>query len=72
MARFDIAGQDKSVETDVLIVEDNIIRWSNTMIQISNISLISTVKTRGKMFPFLSLLLLGVGIYMLNDYNSLG
>ena len=72
VANFEIAGHDRSVETDVLIVEDNIMRWANTIIQISNISLISTVKTRGKMFPFLALLPLGAGIYMLIDYNPLG
>lgn len=72
MARFEIAGNDKSVETDILVVEDNIMRWSNTIIQISNISLISTVKARGMTFPYLSLIPLGLGIYMINDYNQFG
>lgn len=72
MARFDIAGNDRKVEADVLIIEDNIMRWANTMIQISNIALISTVGVRGSTFPFLSLLPLGIGIYMINDFNQLG
>ena len=72
MARFNITGGDKQIETDMLIIEDNIMRWTNTIIQISNISLISTAKIRPLPFPFLSILPLGVGIYFISDYQMFG
>ncbi len=72
MARFDIVPNDRNIETDMLVVEDNIIRWSNTIIQISNIALISTVKARSIPFPFLALLPVAYGIYAITEYEMYG
>jgi len=72
LASFDMAGKDHKVEADVLVIEDNIMRWANTMIQISNIALISTVGVHGSPFPLLSLLPLGIGIYMISEESQPG
>lgn len=72
MARFDIVSKDRSVETDLLVVEDNIMRWSNTIIQISNIAFITSVKAQTTRFPILSLLPLSLGIYLIASDSPVG
>lgn len=72
MARFNIVGRDKKVETDVLVIEDNILRWANTIIQISNIAFITSFGEAKKPFPFLSIIPLALGIYILVEGSKFG
>lgn len=53
-------GKEKVIETPKLIIKGNIIYWAKTMIQISNISYISTVPLDQLGFPKITLLLLGI------------
>lgn len=41
----------KTIETELLKVRGDLIIWQNTMIQISNIAMISTDDILGKPFP---------------------
>ncbi len=62
MARLDGGSTAQRVETDFLYIEDNIMKWSDTIIQISNISLVSTANISSRPFPILSILLLLIGV----------
>lgn len=55
-------SKEKTIETSKLIVKGNIIYWAKTMIQISNISYISTVPLEQLGFPKIALLLFGIAI----------
>ena len=70
MAKFDILGGDKKVETDFLIIEDNVMRWANTIIQISSIAFITTVKLKVSPIHFLSLAVLAYGIISKINYDE--
>lgn len=65
MARLDGGSTAQRVETDYLYIEDNIMRWSDTIIQISNIAMVSTANIGTRPFPILSILimLLGIGAF---------
>lgn len=52
----------KSIETKNLMIKGNIIEWPGTMIQLSNISCISTADMALKPFPWLSLLVMALGV----------
>lgn len=54
--------KEKSIETPELLIKGNIMRWDGTMIQLANISCISTTALDQIEFPKLSILLLAVGL----------
>lgn len=54
--------KEKTIETPKLTIKGNIIYWARTMIQISNISYISTVPLEQLGFPKMALLILGIAI----------
>lgn len=53
--------KEKSIETSNLLIKGNIMCWEGTMIQLSNVSCISTTPLEQKEFPKLSMLLILVG-----------
>lgn len=64
-----MAGKNANctINTDYMTIEGNMIKWSDTIIQISNISIISTSNVVGTPFPFLSIvfILAGFGAFAL-------
>ncbi len=62
MARLDGGSTAQRVKTDFLYIEDNIMKWSDTIIQISNISMVSTANLGSRPFPILSVLLMLIGL----------
>lgn len=70
MAGLNMVGGNSKVETDVLIIEDNVMRWANTIIQISNIAFITTVKLKVSPIHFLSLAVLAYGIFLQINYDE--
>lgn len=55
--------QGNAIKTDYLMIRDNIMEWGNTMIQLSNVSSISTITFVHKMpFPIYSLVFVVAGI----------
>ena len=66
MAGIDLGKTANQVETDVLYIEDNSMRWSDTIIQISNIAMVSTSSVGSKPFPILSILVSLIGIIVAN------
>ncbi len=68
MARLDGGSTAQRVETDYLYIEDNVMKWSDTIIQISNIAMVSTANVGSRPFPLLSVLiiLLGIGAFNLS------
>ena len=49
-------SESKIVETDVLKVKGNLISWDNSIIQISNISMLTTTDVEANKFPMYSVL----------------
>lgn len=68
MAVLDGGNSTQRIETDFLYIEDNMMKWSDTIIQVSNISMVSTANVGSKPFPILSVLviLLGIGLFQLS------
>lgn len=66
MAGIDLGSNANQVETDVLYIQDNSIRWSDTIIQISNIAMVSTSSIGSKPFPLFSILVSVIGIVVAN------
>lgn len=55
--------QGNAIKTDYLMIRDNIMEWGNTMIQLSNVSSISTITFIHKMpFPMYSLIFVVAGL----------
>lgn len=48
---------EKNIETPYLFIKKNIMTWNNTMIQLSNISLLTAADINLLPFPFLAVLL---------------
>lgn len=65
-------GKEKTIETPKLTVKGNIIYWASTMIQISNVSCISTVPLEQMGFPKLTLLLFGIAVLIFKTSPFLG
>lgn len=63
--------KEKSIETSSLLIKGNIMSWDGTMIQLSNVSCISTEALVQKEFPMLSLLLFVIGIFMWSSQKFL-
>lgn len=65
-------GKDNSqqlvIDTPRLWVKGNIMCWDGTMIQLSNVSCISTIPLVQAAFPFISILLLLLGLFLFK-YN---
>lgn len=63
-----------AIETDFLKVRGNLIIWENTMIQISNISMISTDNILGEPLPLwaAAVAVLGVLCFMVNPIIAVG
>jgi len=64
--------KEKSIETAKLLLKGNIMCWEGTMIQLSNISCISTSALAQLEFPKLSLVLLLVGIIIFSSSPIVG
>lgn len=63
--------KEKTIRTDSFSVKGNLISWENTIIQISNISMISTTANTCP-FPLISAVFALVGICLLGYVASLG
>lgn len=63
-----------AIETDFLKVRGNLIIWENTMIQVSNISMISTDNILGEPLPLWAAVVavLGVLCFMVNPIIAVG
>lgn len=59
-----LLGNEKSIETDHLIIKGNIMTCENTMIQLSNISCISTYSLKGAGFPISSIVFIFIGLLL--------
>ncbi|WP_288752198.1 hypothetical protein [uncultured Phascolarctobacterium sp.] len=57
-------SESKIVETDVLKVKGNLISWDNSIIQISNICMLTTTDVEANKFPMYSLLFVLVGLFI--------
>lgn len=62
-------NKKKSINTPQLLINGNIMSWSDTMIQLSNVSCISTKPLEEIEFPKLSILLLIIGL-LIFKYNT--
>lgn len=60
--------KEKSIETDQLLIKGNIMCWEGMMIQLSNVSCISTSTLELLAFPILAALLILGGFFMLSEY----
>lgn len=72
MAQLDGGSNAQRVDTDYLYIEDNMMKWSDTIIQISNISMLSIANVSTRPFPILSVLLILLGLGALNFSVMLG
>lgn len=59
-----IMKKEKTIETQELLITGNIMSWKGTMIQLSNVSCISTEPLAQDEFPKLSILLLLIGFWL--------
>lgn len=57
-------SESKIVETDVLKVKGNLISWDNSIIQISNISMLTTTDVEANKFPMYSILFVLLGLFI--------
>ena len=62
----------KTIETELLKVRGDLIIWQNTMIQISNIAMISTDDILGKQFPIWSAIILFLGAIIIGSNKVIG
>ncbi len=64
--------KEKSIETPELLIKGNIMCWEGTMVQLSNISCISTMPLEQLEFPKYALLLLLGGFIVLEGSAIFG
>lgn len=64
--------KEKSIKTPELKVEGNIMSWEGMMIQLSNVSCISTAPLEQLAFPVLSILLVLLGTLGLKENPAIG
>lgn len=62
---------EKNIETPYLVIKKNIMTWNNTMIQLSNISLVTAADIDLLPFPILAVLLILAGIMLFNSSAAL-
>lgn len=55
---------EKNIETPSLLIKKNIMTWNNTMIQLSNVSLISAADIDLAPFPLLAVLIILGGLML--------
>ena len=65
-------NRNKTIETETLLIKGNIMLWENTMIQLSNVSCISTAPLDLMKFPLVSILFLIIGVALLEISTNLG
>jgi len=65
-------NKEKSIETPELLIKGNIMCWEGTMVQLSNISCISTMPLEQLEFPKFALLLLLGGLMVLKGSAIFG
>lgn len=61
----------KSIETKELLLKGNIMSWEGTMIQLSNVSCVSTIPLEMLSFPRFSILLLVLGFFMITKSSTM-
>lgn len=62
---------EKAIETPSLLIKKNIMTWGNTMIQLSNVSYISSVNRNVLSFPVLTLLMILLGFVFIKSITVL-
>lgn len=62
---------EKNIETPYLFIKKNIMTWNNTMIQLSNISLLTAADINLLPFPFLAVLLILGGFVLFESSVAL-
>lgn len=72
MAQNKASFGEKAIETPSLTVKKNIMVWENTMIQLSNVSYISSSDIESLPFPIWTLLPIIAGLYLLGESFLLG
>jgi len=65
-------AKEKNIETPELTIKGNIIRWPGMMIQLSNVSSVSTTSLELQPFPVLALILLFIGLISFTTNLLLG
>ncbi len=65
-------AKEKSIETSELLLKGNIMCWEGTMIQLSNISCVSTAPLDELEFPKLSILVILAGFGVINPMPPMG
>lgn len=61
----------KKINTENFKIENNLISFSNSLIQVSNISQVNIAPVPKKKFNFWSLLLLGLGVMLIQSYSEI-
>lgn len=64
--------KEKSIETPELMIKGNIMSWEGMMIQLANVSCVSTTPVELIAFPVFSILILFVGILVLFQKPIIG
>lgn len=67
MAKEKFGLGEKTIETPSLLIKKNIMAWDNTMIQLSNISYVSSSDVASLSFPVLAALLILAGLLLLKS-----
>lgn len=63
-------SKDKVIETENLLIRGHLLRWADTAIQISNISLVTTANLPFPQFPVLAAIMTIAGIVLSPDRHS--
>ncbi len=65
-----MAGGNKTIKTAYLTIEGNLLKWAGTIIQLSNVSLVSTANVAEKPFPIISVLigLVAIGLIWIGKF----
>lgn len=58
----------KQVETPEIVIKGNIMTWENTMLQLSNVSSISTAKDN-PVFPTMSVVIMLLGVFLASSFK---
>ncbi len=64
--------KEKSIETSELLVKGNIMSWEGMMIQLSNVSCVSTAPVEEIAFPLFSIIILIIGLVALTQKPIIG
>jgi hypothetical protein len=72
MARLDGGNSAQRIDTDYLYIKNNSMHWSDTIIQVSNISMITTSSVGTRPFPLLSVLVIAIGAVIIQWSVAIG